>query len=397
MTSAELGSRALFPALTSRAYLNHAAMSPLSQPVQEAALRCMDGFAADGLLALYSGQDQRHRLKDKLAALIGANAEDIALVPSTTRGIVDIALCFPWNPGDRVVAFEGEFPTNVTPWQRVAELYHLDLVLLSAAEFRNDETKAFEHLAKELRAETRLVAVSAVEFQTGFTMPIREITALCHLSGTQVFVDAIQAVGVLPMNVKEWSIDYLACGSHKWLMAMDGVAFVYATPAQASKLRPNVAGWLSHEEATKFLLDGPGHLSYDRPVRKTIDFLESSSLSSVGCAALEASITLLLELSPKAIFEHVNRYLDVVETELVDSGFKSLRSSELRHRSAILSLLPPPQVDVIKLKKKLGSLKVACTTPDGYLRLSPHWPNSLNEVDYVVKSVQQSLSVKSSL
>lgn len=385
---ARLGNRELFPDLEARAYLNHAAMSPLSVAVRDAMAGFVDDHARKGLGALFTWFEQRRRLREKLASFIGADASEVAFVPSTTEGIVDIALCFPWQRGDRAIVLEGEFPTNVTPWQQAARRHELELVMLSAAEFREDETRALEKLDKELERGVRLVAVSAVQFQTGFRMPLEELATRCHGAGCELFVDAIQALGVVPIDVKAMGLDYLVCGSHKWMMGIEGIAFVYAPAERAEALRPEVAGWLSHETPVSFLLEGAGHLRYDRPIRKSLDFLESGSLSSVGCGALEASLDLLAQLGPQSILDHVNRYLDVLEPRLTALGFESFRARETARRSGILSLRPPAGCDVMALQKALGDRGVACNAPDGYLRFSPHWPNALDEIDYVVESVE---------
>ena len=389
---AELGSRELFPDLEARAYLNHAAMSPLSLPVQEAARVCMRDFARKGLGAYFIWADQRHRLKEKLAVLLGSAAEDIALVPSTTEGLSKLALCFPWERGDRVVVFSGEFPTNVTPWQQAAAAFDLDLVMLDAWAYLEDEASALTRLERELEQGVRVVAVSAVQFQTGYRMPLTEMVTRCHDAGTEIVVDAIQALGAVPFDVRALGIDYLVCGSYKWMMSMDGLGFVYAPPERAAALRPYVAGWLSHESPVSFLLEGPGHLRYDRPIRRSLDFLEGGSAATAARAALEASVDILLELTPAAIFEHVSAYLDALEPVLVELGFTSLRSSRPERRSGIGGFLPPEGVSAVSLQSSLDELGVSCAAPDGVLRFAPHWPNGLEEIDHVVASVEASLT-----
>ncbi len=394
---ARFGSRELFPDLEPRAYLNHAAMSPWSLAVREAMRACMDDYGRRGLGAFFSWHEQRKRLKDKLATLVGGAPDDLAFVSSTTEGLVKIALCFPWERGDRVVVFDGEFPTNVTPWQRAAELYELEIVMLSASEFRVDKERALERFSEVLERGVRLVAVSTIEFQTGFRMPVLELSLRCHAAGAEICVDAIQGLGAVPMDVVVEGIDYLVCGSHKWMMAIDGIAFVYAAADKAAALRPHVAGWLSHESPVAFLLEGPGNLRYDRPIRTSIDFLESGSFSTVGCAALEASLDLLLQLSPESIFDHVNGYLDMLEPKLVQLGFESLRSAKREQRSGILSLAPPTDVDARAIQKAIAEAGIFCAAPDGYLRFSPHWPNVLDEIEYVVASVEASISAASTV
>jgi selenocysteine lyase/cysteine desulfurase len=119
---AVLGDRALFDRLRARAYLNHAAVSPPSAAVRRAVQAVIDDFAADGVHAVLRWVEQRDRLRAKLAALVGAQATDVGFCANTTAGVTAVALCSPHRRGDRIVVFDGEFPANVTPWQRAAKL-----------------------------------------------------------------------------------------------------------------------------------------------------------------------------------------------------------------------------------------------------------------------------------
>src|SRR6185369_4856210 len=195
---------------------------------------------------------QKLELKAKLARLIGARAEDVALTPNTSRGIGDVALCFPWRQGDRVILFEGEFPANVTPWQQAAELFGLEIAWVPVAAFLEGEEQGLARLAAELGRGARLVAVSAVEFQTGLRMPVEAMAAMAHAAGAELFVDAVQACGAVPIDAGAAGIDYLAAGAHKWLMGLEGAGFLYVSPKRIEALRPHVAGWLSHEDAIAF-------------------------------------------------------------------------------------------------------------------------------------------------
>jgi selenocysteine lyase/cysteine desulfurase len=233
----------------------------------------------------------------------------------------------------------------------------------------------------------RLVAVSFVQFQTGLRMPLAEIAALCHRNGAELFVDGIQGVGCVPLDVRATGIDYLTCGSHKWLMGIEGAGFLYVRPERVAALRPVLAGWLSHENGVGFLFEGDGHLRYDRPIRRRADFLESGAMNTVGCAALEAAVDRLLELGIEAVFAHVQSYLDRLERELVARGFTSLRAAQPSGRSGILSVRPPEHLGLIEVWQQLGQAGITCTIPDGCLRFAPHWPNAPSELDTVLAVV----------
>jgi cysteine desulfurase / selenocysteine lyase len=390
---ARLGDRSLFPHLEARAYLNHGGISPASVAVQRAVNEVVDDYARRGANAYLSWYEQRLRLKGKLAKLIGVSAEDIALVPNTTQGIIDIALCFPWAPSDRVIVFEGEFPSNVTPWQTAAARCGGEVIFLPLSEYAEDDAPGLARLERELERGVRLVAVSAVEFQTGVRMPIRAIAERCHAHGAEVLVDGVQACGAVPIDAGEDGIDYLACGSHKWMMGLQGTGFLYIRPDRVAALRPAVAGWLSHEDGLRFLFEGPGHLRYDRPIRKSADFLEGGNCSAMGYAAQEAALDLIVSIGVPVIYEHVNGYLDVLEEGLKERGFSSLRPRDPRRRSCILSVRPPDlRVSVVELHGELDRRGIACALPDGLLRFTPHWPNALSELPLVLTAVSESLA-----
>jgi cysteine desulfurase/selenocysteine lyase len=391
VSRAALGDRALFPDLEAFAYLAHAAVSPLSSEVRRAVIVAAESSARRGVDIYPAWRAQRERLRARIARLIGARSpSEIAFVANTTTSVIDVALCLPWRRGDRVLCLRGEFPANVTPWQRAAETFGLEVVFLDADAFRTDEGMAL--LARELERGLRLVAVSAVEFQSGLAMPVDAIVRAAHAAGTEVFVDAIQACGVLPIDVASSGVDYLGCGSHKWLMGPEGAAFLYARAECAEKLVPRVAGWTSHEDAFSFLLEGAGKLRYDRPILKSAALFEGGAMNTIGLAGLEASIALLEALGVARIFAHVGAYLDRLEPALVERGFVSERSREPSRRSAILSVLPPEGVSLVAVHRALGRHGVCCSTPDGRLRFAPHWPNALDEVPRVIDALDRALA-----
>jgi len=316
----------------------------------------------------------RARLRARLGRLLGVEPATLALTGGATHGVQAIALSFPWSRGDRVVLFEGEFPANVTPWQRAAELFQLEPVFVPLAPFHRSSEDGLARLEVELSRGARLVAVSAVQFSTGLAMPLAAMAGLCARHGAELFVDAIQALGAVPVDAAALGIDYLAGGAHKWLMGAEGCGFLYVRPGRVASLRPALAGWLSHEEALTFLSE-PGQLRHDRPIRREAGLFEAGSASALSHAALDASLGLLLELGPAAIHAHANRYLDRLEPLLAERGFASRRAHEPGRRSCILSVAPPSGRALRSLREALARHGVAAGTPDGLLRFAPHWPN----------------------
>lgn len=387
----ELGSRALFPNLQATAYTNHAAISPPSALVRQAAETVLSAYAQKGVDAFFVYHERRDALRAQLGRLIGAKADDIAFVANTTRGLTDIALCMPWNAGERVLLTRGEFPANVTPWQRAAELFDLEIAWLPQPSAQNVRGEWLAALRAELERGVRLVALSAVQFQTGLRMPLEDVGRLCEKHGTELAVDSIQACGAVPVDVSRDGIHYLSNGSHKWLMGLEGIAFVYVAPSCAARLEPRVAGWLSHEDAVSFLSEGPGHLRYDRGFQSSARVLEGGMYNTLGCESLAASLGPILELGVDAIFDHIDTYNERLEERLLALGFGSHRAAERSLRSGSACFTPPKGVVVTELFEEIDTSVVSCAIPDGQLRFSPHWPNALDEVDLIATELKRAL------
>ena len=387
-----IGDRSLFPDLQARAYLAHAAISPVSAPVREAVSSVLDSYARHGVGAFPRWMEQRTQLKATLAGLMGARPEDLGLVANTTTGVLDIAQCLPFAPGDRVLSFRGEFPTNITPWQTATGRVGGRVDLLSLDGFGDRSGDGLARVEAELqKGGVKLVAVSAVQFQNGLTMPLAALSELAHAHGAELFVDAIQAVGVVPIDVVEMGVDYLAAGSHKWLMGTEGCGVLYVSPERIAALEPVVAGWMSHEDGFGFLFE-PGQLRYDRPIRKEASFVEAGAFNTAGFAALGVSGGMLAELGIEAIFAHVQAWHDRAEAGLEALGFTSLRASDPAARSGTLSLRPPTGTTAAQWAQALAQQAMVVTQPDGCVRLAPHWPNALEEADLLLEVCERLLA-----
>lgn len=330
-----------------------------------------DDYAAQGLHAYLGWLEQRLRLKRSLLDLLGVEGQpgDIAFGASTTRALSDAALCLDWQSGDRVLLFEGEFPANITPWKQAAQAFGATVELLPQS------LEAAE--ASLRRGGVRVLAVSAVQFQTGRAMPIPELTALAHRYGALIAVDAIQAVGVVPLQFA--GVDLVAGGSHKWAMGLEGLGYLYVRPQ--TPLVPRVAGWWSHENHVDFLFEGSGKLEHRGAIREQGDFLEMGSVSAIGAAALEAGLSPMLELGVDRVFEHVQAWHDRAEALFLDHGFTSLRGP-VGERSGSLCF---ERSDVLGVSERLVSKGISVSAPDGRLRLSPHWCNALDEIEVLAE------------
>jgi len=389
-----LGSRALYPELEFDAYLAHAAISPLNLAAKTHIEQLLSDTARGGALAFLPWSAQRARLRALFSTLWNIPAEDVALTAGTSYGIRDLALALPLQEADEIITFDGEFPANVSSFRLVAEQKGAKVHFLSRPDPRAADVDAqvLEGLEQRLRAGARFIAVSAVQFQTGYAMPLRAITELARRFGAFVLVDAIQAAGAMPLNLTELDVDAATVGAHKWLLGIEGAGALYIKRSFYQTLKPITLGWTSLEGGEDFLFQGKGKLSYTLPCRSSALAFEGSTPNVAGFAALEAGLSICLALQPGAIFQHIQSYHDQLEPELLALGLTSMRTRAGSGRSGLLSFDLPEGIELSVLLRELRARGVMASSPDGLLRFAPHFSNSLDEIPRVVEAVRRALS-----
>ena len=172
--------------------------------VEEAVQRTLKEYAEKGLDAFPTYMEQRIRLRQTIAHFVKSKEEKIGTISNTSTGIIQIAQNFNWKSTDSILLLEGEFPTNITPWQQIARQHGVQIQWMKANDFR-DVSIGLDMLEKRLQNGIRMIAMSAVQFQTGLRLPVEDIGALCHQYNCLVFVDAIQCLG-LHLSIYNMSI-----------------------------------------------------------------------------------------------------------------------------------------------------------------------------------------------
>jgi selenocysteine lyase/cysteine desulfurase len=326
----------------------------------------MQAFAEENLHsgpAHYAAWVRRENaLREALAELIGARSSDsIALLKNTTEGISTVAWGLKWQPGDNIVLPRFEFASNRLPWLAQAahgvEVREIDIRAAADAETA---------LLKAMDANTRLLAVSAVQWSDGFRLDLQRLGDACHRRQVLFFVDAIQQLGALPINVDALRIDYLAADAHKWLLGPEGIALFYSRDAAREQLTLQQTGW--------HMFDDPWNFERDdwAPAASARRF-EAGSPNSAGQAALHASAGLLLELGMDRIGKRVLQNTDSLLERLgAVRGVTVTSRPEPQRRSGIVSF-SCTALPAHDLRRKLAALGCSCAVRDGTVRLSPHF------------------------
>ena len=214
--------REQMPIVERWAYLDHAAVAPLSRAAQSKMIAFANEAAHDGttLWPQWSGEVKTFR--STLAKWINASEAEIAMIPNTSYGINIVAEGYPWKQGDNVVIFEGEFPSNHLPWEN-QQAKGVEVRAVPCPEGR----VSIDEIAKRIDQRTQVVAISWVGYASGFRVELDALTQMVHDRGALLFVDAIQAMGVYPLDVQATPIDFLAADGHKWMLGPEGAGFAY--------------------------------------------------------------------------------------------------------------------------------------------------------------------------
>jgi cysteine desulfurase / selenocysteine lyase len=367
--------RAEFPVVREQLYFNHAGVAPTSVRVATAMREWVDDLLHHGV-RYERGWEARTENTRKLAArIIGAAPEEIALVRNTSHGLGLVAEGLDWKPGDEVaIASALEYPSNIYPW-----LHLRDRGVVIREIEPHDGGITPEAVAAALTPRTRLVALSSVQFGTGHRTDLDAIGALCERSGVLFCVDAIQSVGCIPVDVKQSRIHFLSADSHKWMIGVSGIGFLYVDRNVLPRVRPVLVGWRSTTDRWNF-----NRLHFE--LRPDATKFEEGSHNYAGTYALGAALELLLEVGMENVAARIRELLTHADRELRAIGCETGPSPE--HRAGILTFLPPRGA-VRALASYLTERNVSIALRRGRIRVSPHFYNQPEELDRLVELVRE--------
>ena len=367
--------RHLFPITEEYAYLNHASTAPYSVPVAKA----MDEFTANrhrrGGLDIPKWEERLEQVRRLIAQLIAASPEEIAFTTNTSHGLNIVASSMDWQAGDNLIGAETEFSANVYPWLNLQRL-GVEVRFAPA----HDNRILVEDIAALMDERTRLVALSFVEFATGFRNDLTAIGQLCRERGIYFCVDGIQGLGALDLKVTQSPIDFLAAGGPKWLMGPIGVGFLYCRQALIEKLVPIRVGWWG-------VVDRDDYFHYDSPLRADARRFEEGSLNFLGIHGLGASLELLLEVGIPRIEGRVLGLTDYLIAGLQERGYPiPTPIASHQERSGIVCFHHPHHA-VEGLEQRLRKARVIISKRDQVIRVSPHFYNDETDIDQLLDAL----------
>lgn len=367
------GTTDLFPDADGSIFLGHCSVSPLYRRAARAIRDFTDDIAAHGVGGLKPHLDILPRLHANGARLLGCAAADISFVHNTAEAMSMVANGYPFAAGDQVISYLHEYPSNHYPWV-LQERRGVELIQLADCDpigDRGDDSRprgwSMDELEAKVTARTRVVAVSHVQFSSGYAADLRRLGGFCRERGIDLVVDCAQSLGCLPINPEECHIAALAASGWKWLLGPWASGLLYTSGELRRKLQPVMAG--------------PGmmrqHLDYlDHRWNPHDDgrLFEYSTLAWDHAAGLNAVLEDIFQrYDGAAIRDEVFRLQEVFLAHCDPDLVKPLRFAR-DNRSGIVAL--EVAGDLAAIMAQLAAAGVVMTGPAGYLRLAPHFYQS---------------------
>lgn len=368
MRDQERGWRDEFPITRDLVYLNNCSLTPLPRSGRERIERFAREWTELGGRAWYDHWiGEYEALRDDFAAVLGAERDEVAIVPNVSAGLVGVASTFDYAQRPKVVIADLDFPTDGHAFHAVSERGARVEFVRSPDRVRVP-LELFERAVDE---RTSAVCTGHVYFTTGWIQDVRALAKICHRKGAVLVVDAYQSIGAFPFDVRAAGVDYLVGGTLKWLMGGPGIAFLYARRDVAERARPSAVGWWGVMDPFAFDVE---HLAYGTGARR----FEYGTPAVAAIYAARAGLALLAQVGIATVRE---RHM-LLSQRLVDGALAqgwSVRCPRVAaERTAIVTLEHP---DPSRAVEKLRAQGVIADYRPGLIRLSPHYFNTADEID----------------
>ncbi len=335
----------------------------------------MLGVDAPGLGHWWDGAAE---VRGKVGQFIGCDPADVALLRSTGEGISLVSLGLDWQPGDEVVLYDHEFPSGVYPFLALEKKGVKVVFVQDRGRHRFDVAD----VAEVMSDRTRVVCISLVNCYHGFRAPVEQMAALCRERGCWLLVDAVQGVGVLPVQVASLGADLVSAHGYKSMCAGYGIAFCYVSPALRANLEVAAPGWKNIEDAPFISKQLDYNLRYADSARR----YEPSVQNLAGMYGLGASIDVFLAAGSEQITGWVLDLTRTLTGALNEKGYRVVSSDRPGEMSGIISA-EVPGGDVPAVQAGLARQKIKCAVRDGRLRFSCHLFNNHDDIDRLISAL----------
>ncbi|MHB8905142.1 MAG: aminotransferase class V-fold PLP-dependent enzyme [Melioribacteraceae bacterium] len=366
--------RKLFPHLdTDQIYFNHAAKGPWSSLVLSRINEYAQQRSGDKIDNYQSFLKWDSSAKEKLGKILGTTADRLAWVDNVSNGLNILAQGLDLKAGDRIILNDIEFPSNIYPFLNLQKQgVEIDLI-----KSRNGIVD-LEDIEKVITSRTKLISISVVQFLSGYRADVDAIGELCKRHGIIFCVDAIQGAGVVRIDVNKSKIDFLTGGTQKWFMSSQGLSYIYLTEELQNRIDQKNVGWTSVDNAWNLL-------DYDLTLKSSADRFQNGTVNALGVAIFDSMLDLFLNFEMQNIENKILANTNFFIEKLSQIGIKTiLEKVTEKNRAGIITF---KHEDAKRIYDELEKRKIYSAVREGMIRFSPHFYNTNEEIEKVVKEL----------
>ena len=371
--------RSLFPYLkTGKIYLGHASTAPMSTYVADR-LRDYITVRSEGVIDDYkSVLKSMDSVKAGIGRMINTSADRIAFTDNTNNGINILAQSVIWEKGDRILLNDLEFPANVYPFMSL-EKFGIEIDFVKS----HDGIVSAEDIIKAITPATKLISVSQVQFLSGYRVDLDAIGKVCRDKGIIFSVDAIQGLGAVRLDVQKSNIDFISCGTQKWLLGLQGLAFIYLSKSLQERIEPRHTGWLSVEDAWNLL-------DFKLVLKSTAEVFQGGTMNYPAIHVMDASLKLFEEFGFTEIEERIIKNSVYFISRLKETGITTYPSEvDKKYLSGIVSFR---HTSADKIFHRLLARNIVSSLREGGIRFAHHFYNTKEDIDKVIDALKEILN-----
>ena len=368
--------RALFPIAQRAIYFNHAAVSPPPTTTIQAVEAQLRDVQENGSANFRSWLAVKEQARDLLAGMLGARPEQVSFMRNTSDSLSTVANGMTWRAGDNIVAFSREFPSNIYPWLRIRDTSGVELRLCEERDGRIDMA-ALEGM---IDYHTRIVAISQVQYASGFRSDLKRLGEAARRHDALFVVDVIQALGVLPISVEDELVDVAAGASHKWLLAPEGVGYLYLSDRARERIRPTLVGWTS-------VPNPDDYLNFEQGWNRGSLAWETGTGPAALVHGFKASLDLLTQVGVERIATYLEDLTDYLCERLSHERYEVVSSRARGEKSQIVCIRHLDGLSAMELYHHLNTRNIVTAPRGDRLRVAPHFYNTQAEVDQFIETL----------
>lgn len=359
--------RELFPITKELIYVNHAGTGPMSIPARKAIEECAETYSRQAEFTLADYVSRLEAARTAVARLIGAQPEEITFTHSTSEGIYIALINVPLQEGDEILVMDEVFPAA-----RYVVDYNVPHLKKKYISFAGRDI--VQVVKENLTKRVRVVIIDFVQFLSGEMFDIKTLSHFLRENNIYFIVDGIQAIGAVEFNVRETEVDFFACGAAKWLFGPSGTGFLYINRRNFKQIKRFHTGWLGAEWQ-----------SFERfeafpPLFEDARMFEQGTRNVMGISAFCENIKILLDYGLNNVSAQIQSLKEELRRIFKELGYE-ITTPEQGLQSGIITVRPKGDAKIIF--EKLADKSVTISLRNNCLRFSPHFYNTLEEVEQI--------------